>query len=84
MKILIIAAHPDDEVLGCGATSARFAREGNTVVPVIICENASVRYETEMRNYLEECAKKSALSIFNLPGSSIKTKRCHEFLKPSL
>lgn len=60
MKILIIAAHPDDEVLGCGATAARFAREGHSVIPVIVCENASVRYEAQMQNYLEECAKKSA------------------------
>lgn len=60
MKILIIAAHPDDEVLGCGATAARFAREGHTVVPVIVCENATVRYEPEMQNYLESCAQKSA------------------------
>ena len=59
MKILIIAAHPDDEVLGCGATAARFAREGHTVIPVIVCENASVRYEPQMQNYLEECAKKA-------------------------
>ena len=60
MKILIIAAHPDDEVLGCGATAARFAREGHTISPLIVCENASVRYEMKMQKYLEECAIRSA------------------------
>jgi len=60
MKILIIAAHPDDEVLGCGATAARLAKEGHTVTPVIICENASVRYGKNMQTYLEDCAIKSA------------------------
>lgn len=29
--ILILAAHPDDEVLGCGGTLARFADRGTTV-----------------------------------------------------
>jgi len=60
MRILIFAAHPDDEVLGCGATAARLVREGHEVMPVIICENASVRYETDMQKTIKEWAKKSA------------------------
>ena len=27
-RILIISAHPDDEILGCGATIARLVKEG--------------------------------------------------------
>jgi hypothetical protein len=30
-SILVIAAHPDDETLGCGGTMARLAREGKAV-----------------------------------------------------
>jgi len=30
-SILLIAAHPDDETLGCGGTMARLAREGKAV-----------------------------------------------------
>jgi len=36
MSILIIAAHPDDEVLGCGATIARLAQEGHEVYITIL------------------------------------------------
>jgi LmbE family N-acetylglucosaminyl deacetylase len=60
MKYLIFAAHPDDEVLGCGGTAARLAREGNQVLPVIVCENASVRYEQDMQDSLEQWSKQSA------------------------
>ncbi len=60
MKILILAAHPDDEVLGCGATAARFAKEGHSVTPVILCENATVRYAAEMQENLENWARQSA------------------------
>ena len=60
MKILVLAAHSDDEVLGCGATIARLAKEGHSVIPVIICENASVRYRQEMQSNLEEWSRRSS------------------------
>ena len=31
MKILVIAPHPDDEILGCGGTMLRYASEGKTI-----------------------------------------------------
>lgn len=34
--ILVCAAHPDDEVLGCGATMARHARDGDDVHVLIL------------------------------------------------
>ena len=40
-NILIIAPHADDEVLGCGATMAKLAKQGNNVY-VLIATNASV------------------------------------------
>lgn len=40
-KVLIIAPHADDEVLGCGATISKLAKEGNEVY-VLVCTNASV------------------------------------------
>jgi len=42
-RILIIAAHPDDEILGCGASAARFVDEGNEVGVHILGEGAASR-----------------------------------------
>jgi LmbE family N-acetylglucosaminyl deacetylase len=42
-KVLVVAAHPDDEVLGCGGTIARLVREGNTVYSLILGEGITSR-----------------------------------------
>ena len=44
MRILVVAAHPDDEILGCGGTMARLAREGHEVRAAILAEGMSSRY----------------------------------------
>ena len=44
-KILIIAAHPDDEVLGCGGTVARLIKEGNEAYTAILGEGVTGRDE---------------------------------------
>lgn len=43
MNVLVVAAHPDDEVLGCGATMARHTLEGDEVHVVILGEGATSR-----------------------------------------
>lgn len=42
-KALVIAAHPDDEVLGCGGTMARYATEGHEVNTLILGEGVTAR-----------------------------------------
>lgn len=41
--VLVVAAHPDDEVLGCGGTIARLAREGHPVHVMLIADGESSR-----------------------------------------
>jgi LmbE family N-acetylglucosaminyl deacetylase len=43
---LVIAAHPDDEVLGCGGTLARFAREGRAVHVLLLADGESSRFRS--------------------------------------
>lgn len=47
MKILVVAAHPDDEVLGCGATIAGFADIGHEIKVVILGEGITSRNEMD-------------------------------------
>lgn len=46
-NILVIAAHPDDELLGCGGTIALHTQKGDNVTVVIACEGESLRYGTQ-------------------------------------
>lgn len=43
-KILVIAAHPDDEVLGMGGTIAKFASEGKEVHLLIVTDGSTSQY----------------------------------------
>lgn len=40
---LLVVAHPDDEILGFGATGAKLVNLGEEVQPVILCGNADAR-----------------------------------------
>ena len=46
-KVLVIAAHPDDEILGCGGTIARHAAEGDDVHIFILSTGVVGRYPVE-------------------------------------
>lgn len=43
-RTLVIAAHPDDEVLGCGATMARTVAQGGKVQSVFLADGESSRF----------------------------------------
>jgi len=41
--VLVVAAHPDDEVLGCGGTISRMGAEGHAVHVLILAEGVTSR-----------------------------------------
>lgn len=42
-KILVVAAHPDDEILGCGGTMAKHAQAGDEVQVLILAQGLTSR-----------------------------------------
>lgn len=55
-KILIIAAHPDDEVLGVGGTIAKYTSRGIEVSLLIVTDGSTAQYRDNpnLNNIIEE------------------------------
>ncbi len=66
-KILCLAAHPDDEVLGCGATLAKHSKNGDQVQVVIAAEGLTSRDSSTQAAELEKL-KNKAVSANTLLG----------------
>lgn len=43
MNVLVVAAHPDDEVLGCGGTIAKHSQRGDKIHILILAEGVTSR-----------------------------------------
>ncbi len=85
-KILIVCAHPDDEVLGCGATISRLAKKGNDVYTAILGEGITSRFlnrEEGDKSLIEDLKARSTaasdvlgareLFLFDLPDNRFDT-----------
>ena len=59
MNVLAVVAHPDDEILGCGATLRRLFEEGHRVASVVLCADADARTDrpAELSRYATEAAR---------------------------
>lgn len=77
--ILVIAAHPDDEVLGCGGTIARYTKAGHKVDVLILAEGITSRSREGDRGHhaseLMDLAKAAhhANEILGVNSLSLKT-----------
>lgn len=72
-KVLIVAAHPDDEILGCGGTIARLVKEGNKAITLILGEGKTARDVLRDKNKREteiSKLKKEALEANKIIGVS--------------
>ncbi len=72
-QILVVAAHPDDEVLGCGGTIARHANSGDQVQVLIVAEGSTSRQQrrnrAQVRNELSALAK-AAETVGSILGAA--------------
>jgi LmbE family N-acetylglucosaminyl deacetylase len=87
---LVVAAHPDDEILGCGGTVARHVAEGDSVKLLIMTDGVSSRLITKQLDKINRTkALKSAAKIlgvqnfvqFNLPDNQMDTVPLLEIVK---
>lgn len=79
-SVLVVAAHPDDEVLGCGASMARHAAQGDRVAILILGQGvysrgAGTQPQSDL-DHLRECARRAAdivgatsLELHDLPDN---------------
>lgn len=51
MKIMVVAPHPDDEILGCGGTIARLCKEGHELSVMILTRGGPPLFTEE---YIEQ------------------------------
>lgn len=71
MKILTVAAHPDDEILGCGGVIARFVKEKAEAYTLILGEGLTSRDEKrdiKIRKREIERLKKQAVEANRILG----------------
>jgi LmbE family N-acetylglucosaminyl deacetylase len=69
-KILVIASHPDDEILGCGGTMAKLAYDGAKVSVALLTGGIQSRYDKhnpEMQREMQKIAK-HAIKANNILG----------------
>lgn len=87
-KILVIAAHPDDEVLGCGGTAALHVLAGDHVTTAIVCEGESLRYGKDgvgQNNHIARAAQKLGITdvrLLGFPDQKLDTFTLTEIITP--
>jgi LmbE family N-acetylglucosaminyl deacetylase len=86
-RVLVVAAHPDDETLGAGGTVARFTQEGSEVWVCLICDGVSARHSEVDRQ--KDCAARACevLGVSNvvfcdLPDQRLDTVSLVEVITP--
>ena len=60
MRVLVVSAHPDDEILGVGGTIANHTARGDEVKVAVMCEGVSVRYGNGRHDEVKDQSRRAA------------------------
>ena len=84
-RVMIIASHPDDEVLGCGGLISKLKKKGADFFILFLGEGSTCRYDDvtdtnalEAIEYRELCAKK-ALKFLEIKNYYFNRFPCSRF-----
>jgi LmbE family N-acetylglucosaminyl deacetylase len=87
MRILVVAAHPDDETLGAGGTIAWHTARGDAVWVCILSEGASSRHDRVQQQL--DCARRACdvlgvenLVLVGLPDQRLDTLSLLDVISP--
>lgn len=87
MRILTVAAHPDDETLGAGGTMAWHASRGDTVWACVLTDGVTSRHDQV--SLQEECARRACdtlgverLILVGLPDQRLDTLSLLDVIGP--
>jgi len=90
-SLLVVAAHPDDEVLGCGGTIARLAQQQAQVSVLFVADGVSARdradtSELERRqtaaNQAAQCLGIQSVIFGNFPDNRLDSVDLLDIVKP--
>ncbi len=94
MKYLLVVAHPDDEVLGAGASIWNWTRNGDTVDVALMCTEAKARAfrpgDEELNSDLDESAaylginKKYEATFPNIEMNTVPHLKLVQFIESAI
>lgn len=92
-KILVVVAHPDDEILGIGGTILKHKQNGDDIYCIITAEGIGSRYDSEdtkeevsiLHTQSEQVAKKLGIKeiyLLGFPDNRMDTMDLLDIIKP--
>lgn len=86
MTTLIIAPHPDDEVIGCGGTIAKRVKEGNNVFVIIVCSPQEPDYTRWfiLKELKESKTANNILGVTKMVNLNTKSTKLDVYTKKAL
>lgn len=86
-RVLVVAAHPDDELLGIGGIVLKHTKAGDEVRSVVFCEGESLRYHENVgqSTAMQEAAEVLGVSRvyhLNFPDQKLDTYTLTELITP--